>query len=268
MIQPTPPTPQPPALEARGLGKRYAGADHDALAAIDLTVAHDQVIAVVGSSGCGKTTLLRLIAGLEVPDRGTIDVGGRTVAGPDTWVHPEARGVGMVFQDFALFPHLRVRDNVAYGLQRLPRAERRPRADEMLRLVGLERFGDRYPGQLSGGQQQRVAIARALAPSPRLLLLDEPFSSLDVPLKVALQEELATLLASSGVPALLVAHDVEDVVALANEVVVLRDGAVVGSGRPAVLCQRPDDPYIAGLFERLRTPAGNRLVVPPELTDD
>lgn len=268
MIQPHSTPAGPPALDVKDLGKRYAGADHDALKGVDLMVPRGQVVAVVGSSGCGKTTLLRLIAGLEVPDTGTIRVAGDLVAGPGTWVHPEERGVGMVFQDFALFPHLRVTENVSYGLRRLAKAERKERTEWMLELVGLQDLGGRFPEQLSGGQQQRVALARALAPGPRLLLLDEPFSSLDVPLKVALQEELAELLVASDVPALLVVHDVEDVVALAREVVVLRHGCVVGSGRPTVLCQQPGDPYVAGLFERLRMPAGNRLVMGPEGPED
>ncbi len=189
-------------LEARGLTKRYPGADAPAVDDVGLAVREGEIVAVVGESGCGKTTLLRLVAGLEVPDRGEVRLGGRAVAGGGAWVPPEHRGVGMLFQDFALFPHLRVAENVAFGLHGHPRPERRRRARAMLERVGLGGLADRHPHQLSGGQQQRVALARALAPEPRLLLLDEPFSHLDAPLKAELREEVAEVLRRSGVPAL------------------------------------------------------------------
>src|SRR5690606_34382950 len=148
-----------------------------------------EILAVVGESGCGKSTLLRLIAGLDTPDQGEIRIGGRAVAAGRVWVAPERRGVGMVFQDFALFPHMTVLGNIVFGLPSLPRAERRARAEAMLELVDLAGYGERYPHQLSGGQQQRVALARALASEPSLLLLDEPFSNLDTALKRMLREE-------------------------------------------------------------------------------
>jgi len=248
------------ALTIRGLRKRYPGANHDALAGVDLDVGMGQVTAVVGASGCGKTTLLRLVAGLEVPDEGSIRVGGEEVASDDVWVQPEKRGVGMVFQEFALFPHLTVHDNVAYGLRGMSRTKRTERVMEMLRLNGLEDYADRHPHQLSGGQQQRVALARALAPKPRLFLLDEPFSNMDLPLKVRLQIELASLIRRSEVPTLIVVHDLEDVVTLADRVVILKEGTVVREGSIARLCQDPGDTYVAGFFERLRSPTGNRFI--------
>lgn len=250
-----------PALELEGVCKRYPGSAEDALADVDLSVSAGQVTAIVGASGCGKTTLLRIVAGLEVPDAGSVRIAGEQVAGPDVWVHPEARGVGMVFQDLALFPHLTVRQNIAYGLKRMSRRKRDERTSEMLAMVDMDELGARYPQQLSGGQQQRVALVRALAPGPRILLLDEPFSSMDLPLKAGLQLELAGLLRKSGVPTLIVVHDVEDVVWLANEVVILRDGRVVRSGSVAGLCRDPGDAYVAGFFERLRRPAGDRLLL-------
>jgi len=256
----TAPDPSSSALSIRGLRKRYPGAEQDALADVDLDVGMGQVTAVVGASGCGKTTLLRLVAGLEVPDGGSIRIGGEEVAGEDVWVQPEKRALGMVFQEFALFPHLTVHDNVAYGLRGMSRAQRSERVMEMLRLNGLEDYGDRHPHQLSGGQQQRVALARALAPRPRLFLLDEPFSNMDLPLKVGLQIELASLIRRSEVPTLIVVHDIEDVVTLADRVVILRDGKVVREGSIARLCQDPGDTYVAGFFERLRSPTGNRFV--------
>ncbi|MFW6088416.1 MAG: ABC transporter ATP-binding protein [Gemmatimonadota bacterium] len=244
----------PPALELDGVGKRYPGAVDPALSDVSLRVGPGELVAVVGASGCGKTTLLRLIAGLEFPDEGVIRLGGQVVAGEAAWVPPERRGVGLVFQDFALFPHLCVSDNVAYGLRHLPRAERRARTGQMLELVGLNELRERYPHQLSGGQQQRVALARALAPAPRLLLLDEPFSNLDTPLKIVLQKELARLLEASGVPTLLVVHEVEDIVALADRVAVMREGHVVREGTPVGLHTSPGDAYVAGFFARLRIP--------------
>src|SRR5690606_13759227 len=151
-----------------------------------------------GESGCGKSTLLRMVAGLEVPDAGTVCIGGRSVSEGRAWVAPERRGVGMVFQDFALFPHMTAEKNVLYGLRSLARVDRRRRTSEMLELVGLASLGKRYPHQLSGGQQQRVAIARALASEPSLLLLDEPFSNLDTALKRTLREELREILQRAG----------------------------------------------------------------------
>jgi len=248
-----------PVLRLTDVGKRYARADADALRGIDLEVGDRELVAVVGQSGCGKTTLLRLVAGLEIPDRGTVSIGGRVVAGPGIWVAPEDRGVGMVFQDFALFPHLRVDQNVAYGLKHLPKRERISRAEAMLEMVELEGLARRYPHQLSGGQKQRVALARALAPEPRILLLDEPFSNLDSPLKVALREGLTSVLRRTGVPTLLVVHDVEDVVVLANRVAVLREGRIVRQGSPIGLCQNPGDAYVASFFDRLRLPEANRF---------
>ena len=247
------------ALRLEGVGKRYPRADCDALRDIDLEIRDRELVAVVGQSGCGKTTMLRIIAGLEVPDTGTVSIGGRIVAGPGTWVPPEHRGVGMVFQDFALFPHLRVEQNVAYGLSHLSRAARKERTRSMLALVDLEGLGARYPHQLSGGQQQRVALARALAPEPSVLLLDEPFSNLDAPLKASLRDGLTKVIRRTGVPTLLVVHDMEDVAVLANRVAVLREGRIVQEGSPIGLCQNPGDPYTARFFERLRTPDANRF---------
>lgn len=262
------PSPDAPsaALRLDGIGKRFPGADCDALRGVDLEIRDRELVAVVGQSGCGKTTMLRIIAGLEVPDAGTVRIRGKTVAGPGIWVPPEHRGVGMVFQDFALFPHLQVKQNIAYGLRALPKAARMERTERMLELVDLEGLGDRYPHQLSGGQQQRVALARALAPEPSVLLLDEPFSSLDAPLKASLRSGLTKVIRRTGVPTLLVVHDVEDVVVLANRVAVLREGRIVRQGSPIGLCQNPGDPYVARFFERLRTPDANRF--PLEAVDE
>ena len=240
-----------PVLEARGVIKTYPGGDVPSIRDVDLTVEADEIVALVGESGSGKTTLLRLVAGLEVPDAGAIEIDGRAVAGPGGWVPPERRGVGMVFQSFALFPHMTVADNVAFGLHERDRDEGRRRAEAMLERVGLGGLGARYPHQLSGGQRQRAALARSLAPEPRLLLLDEPFSNLDEPLKAELREELAGTLRDSGVPALLVVHDPEDVFALADRVGVMREGRILQTGTPEELYERPAHLHVARFFGEL-----------------
>lgn len=237
-----------PALQARGLTKRYPGGKEPSVREVDLTVGDGEVAALVGESGSGKTTVLRLVAGLEVPDAGEVRVAGRTVAGPGVWVPPERRGVGLVFQSFALFPHMTVRENVAFGLHDLARGERRRRAETMLERVGLGGLGERYPHQLSGGQRQRVALARSLAPEPGLLLLDEPFSNLDQPLKAELRETVAEALERAGVPALLVVHDAEDVFVLADRVHVMREGRVLQSGAPEDLYEHPAHLHVARFF--------------------
>jgi len=236
------------ALTVREVTKRFPSLERPAVNGVSVEAGVAEIFAVLGESGCGKTTLLRLIAGLEVPDAGCVEIGGRTVAGPGGWVPPEHRGVGMVFQDFALFPHLRVRENVAFGLRALPRPERRDRAEAMLARVGLEGYGERYPHHLSGGQKQRVALARALAPGPDLLLLDEPFSNLDVPLKVQLREMLAPLLREEGVTTVLVVHEADDVFFLADRIAVMQTGKVIQKGPPERVFADPASEYVARIF--------------------
>jgi iron(III) transport system ATP-binding protein len=235
-------------LSIEGLTKRYSRGAMPAVADVDLRVESGEVMAVVGESGCGKTTLLRLVAGLETPDEGVIRIRGATVAGPRSWVVPERRGIGMVFQDFALFPHMTVVGNIVYGLRAMARAGRQERAEEMLELVGLTGYGDRFPHQLSGGQQQRVALARALAPQPSLLLLDEPFSNLDTTLKRSLRDELREILQGTGTTALLVVHDAEDVLLLADRAAVMRFGRVLQTGDPNTLYRQPANEYVAHFF--------------------
>jgi iron(III) transport system ATP-binding protein len=210
---------------------------------VDLRVAPGAVVALLGPSGCGKTTLLRSIAGLERLAAGEVRIGDRLVSGPGIHVPPEHRRVGMVFQDWALFPHLTVAQNVGYGL---PRAERKgPRVAEALALVGLEGLGDRSPGTLSGGQQQRVALARALAPAPGVLLLDEPFSNLDTALRVQVRTEVHQLLASLGVTTVFVTHDQEEAFVLGDEVAVMQGGRIVQQAAPSQLYARPATRWVA-----------------------
>jgi iron(III) transport system ATP-binding protein len=205
-------------------------------------VARGEVVALLGPSGCGKTTLLRLIAGFERPDEGTVEVAGRPVAGRGCWVPPERRRVGMVFQDYALFPHLTVAENAGFGLPRRRRAER---VAELLAVVGLSEQGLRYPHQLSGGQQQRVALARALAPSPELVLLDEPWSNVDPHLRETLRAEVTEIIRPIGVTVVLVTHDREEAFSLADRVALMCAGTVVQEGTPEELYFAPTSRWAA-----------------------
>jgi iron(III) transport system ATP-binding protein len=207
-----------------------------------LCVDRGEVVALLGPSGCGKTTLLRLVAGFERPDAGSVEVAGRAVSGNGTWIPPEQRRVGMVFQDYALFPHLTVAENVGFGLRRRVRASRVP---ELLSIVGLDRLGQRYPHELSGGQQQRVALARALAPAPDLVLLDEPWSNVDPFLRETLRAEVAEIIRPLGVTVVLVTHDREEAFTLADRIALIRDGAVVQEGTPEELYFAPASRWAA-----------------------
>ena len=228
------------AIELAGAEKSF-GAVH-AVRPTDLSVERGELFAILGPSGCGKTTMLRLIAGFEVPDGGTIRVGGADMAGGSCWVPPERRRIGMVFQDYALFPHLTVAENVGFGL---PRKERRTRVPIVLALVDLCGLGARYPHELSGGQQQRVALARALAPNPELVLLDEPWSNIDPLLRQTMRDELAEILRLADVTVLLVTHDREEAFSLANRVALMLDGSVVQAAPPEELYLRPSTRWVA-----------------------
>ena len=222
-----------------GVTKRFGSAT--AVDDASLCVARGEVVALLGPSGCGKTTLLRLIAGFERPDRGSIEVDRRIVAG-SAWVAPEARRVGMVFQDYALFPHLTVAANVGFGLPRRQRAKRVPELLGLARLDGLE---GRYPHELSGGQQQRVALARALAPAPELVLLDEPWSSVDPFLRESLRAEVTDIIRPLGVTVLLVTHDREEAFSLADRIALMRDGTIVQEGTAEQLYFAPASRWAA-----------------------
>ncbi|RME12480.1 MAG: ABC transporter ATP-binding protein [Ardenticatenia bacterium] len=212
---------------------------------LTLNVYEGEVLALLGPSGCGKTTTLRLIAGFEQPDTGIIRVGDRIVAGPGRWVPPEQRGIGIVFQEYALFPHMSVADNVAFGLHRLPRAEREQRVREVLDLVGLGEYASRYPHELSGGQQQRVALARALAPQPVVVLLDEPFSNLDADLRQYMRHEVKRILREWGSTAIFVTHDQEEALSVGDRVAVLNAGRLEQVGTPEYVFHHPATRFVA-----------------------
>lgn len=237
-----------PMLELRGLTHRYPGADADALSDVSLAAGRGEIVGLVGESGSGKSTLLRAIAGLEVPDAGVIRLAGRSVTAAGTWIPPEERPVGMLFQEGALFPHLDVAENVEFGLRGQSRRERRRRRSDVLELVGLSEYAGRYPHQLSGGQRRRVALARALAPEPELLLLDEPFTGLDANLTSRLRSEVGRILRETGTTAVIVLHDTDEVLPLADRIAVLDRGRLVQSGPPEEVYARPASEYVARLF--------------------
>lgn len=230
-------------LRLRGVSAGYGR--ETVLEDVELTVAEGTTTAVLGGSGSGKTTLLRAIAGFLRPGSGTVTVGGRTVAGPGAWVPPERRGVGYVRQDGALFPHLSVAGNIAFGLP-WPRRRHHDRVLELLDLVGLPAaVADRHPDQLSGGQQQRVALARALAPRPGLILLDEPFSSLDTALRATTREATARALRATGATTILVTHDQDEALSFADEVAILKAGRFRQVDSPRTVYREPVDAEVA-----------------------
>ncbi|HEV7372607.1 ABC transporter ATP-binding protein [Arenibaculum sp.] len=253
---------RPDEVDARGPGGRDA-APLEALALVSITHAYDrktavddvsidlaagEILCLVGPSGCGKSTLLRLAAGLEPLQRGAVRIGGRLVADGMRQMPPELRGVGLVFQDYALFPHLSVLDNVRFGLSDLPAAQQRARATETLAQVGMEGYANAYPHALSGGQQQRVALARALAPQPKVLLLDEPFSGLDARLREQIRDETLHVLKRSGAATLLVTHDPEEAMFLGDRIALMNEGKLVQLGTPVDLYTSPADAFATTFF--------------------
>ncbi len=234
---------EPVALELDGVSKAFGATP--VVEDLSLSVRDGELLTLVGPSGCGKTTTLRLVAGLERPDAGEVRIAGETVATADRSVPAEERDVGVVFQEYALFPHMTAAENVAFGIADRPADEREARVDELLELVGLADQRDAHPDELSGGQQQRVALARSLAPEPSVLLLDEPFSNLDVDLRERMRQEVRAILREAGVTAISVTHDQEEALSIGDRVAVMHDGQVDQVGRPERVFQHPESRFVA-----------------------
>lgn len=226
-------------IEIKDLCFAYRNSKDLAVDHFTMNIETGEVISILGRSGSGKSTVLRILAGLEVPVEGEFTLFGETMFGKSTFVQPEKRGIGLVFQDYALFPHMTVLDNVKFGLSKLSRTDRNKRATEVLELVEMADYKKRYPHQLSGGQQQRVALARALAPNPKLLLLDEPFSNLDKELQYKIREELYSILKRAQITSIFVTHDEDDAHTIADRIVKLDKGKVTKIGRPCDMLGTP-----------------------------
>jgi len=214
------------SIEIKELSFRYKKSDELIVRDFDLEILKGEIISILGESGSGKSTILRIIAGLEVPEKGLIKIEDKVIVDENIFIQPENRGIGMVFQDYALFPHKTVEGNIKFGLKNMTNKEKNERLEEVLNLVNLRDYKKRYPYELSGGQQQRVALARALAPKPSLLLLDEPFSNLDKDLQDKIRDELKIILKQTSTTTIFVTHDRTDALALADRIVVLNKGQI------------------------------------------
>jgi iron(III) transport system ATP-binding protein len=245
-------------LQIKNLSVSFGG--QEILRDVNLSLEQKELIAVLGASGAGKSTLLRLIAGFEAPSAGEIWLSGQKVSSADTLTAPERRGIGIVPQDAALFPHLTVSGNIEFGLRGLGKAEKQARVLELLKLVRMEEFADRTPDQLSGGQAQRVALARALANKPALVLLDEPFSALDAELREVLRLEVKAALKAEGATAILVTHDQEEALSLADRVAIMRSGTIIQVGTPTEIYNEPADLGIATFL-------GDSVLIDGEVVD-
>jgi len=217
-------------IDIKDLCFKYSNSKKLTIDNFSISINKGEIVAILGKSGSGKSTVLRLICGLESPIKGTIKINNQIISNDNTFIMPEKRGIGMVFQDYALFPHMTVAQNIKFGLKNTSKNEKNKRLKEMLSLVSLEQYEERYPYELSGGQQQRVALARALAPEPKLLLLDEPFSNLDANLRIKIRRELKDIIKRAGTTSIFVTHDIEDARNISDKVVLIEEGIVVEYG--------------------------------------
>jgi iron(III) transport system ATP-binding protein len=236
-------------LSLDSVSKQFSNNNNFAVENVSLKLEKGEVLGLLGPSGCGKTTLLRIIAGFEHPSVGTVNLGGKIVNSVDSWQPPEARNTGMVFQDYALFPHLTITENIAFGLKikgkNYASKAIKERVAQVLMLVGLTGLEKRYPHELSGGQQQRIALARALAPQPELILLDEPLSNLDVQVRERLRYEIRSILKASGISAIFVTHDQEEAMAICDKIAVMQNGKLEQLGTPEEIYTQPNSRFVA-----------------------
>ncbi|TCO04066.1 ABC transporter ATP-binding protein [Natronoflexus pectinivorans] len=244
-------------LSAKNLTKTYPGNKYRSLINFNLNVEKGQITALLGESGCGKTTALRIIAGFESAEKGEVIINNRVMANDRLFTEPNDRGVGIVFQDYALFPHKTVWKNIVFGLNKLSKSEQQSVAEKVLSLTGLKGYEQRYPHQLSGGQRQRVALARALAPNPGVLLMDEPFSNIDSMKKNQIREEIREILKAAGTTVVFVTHDTKDVLAIADRVAVMKEGVLMQEGTPKEIFNHPANEYIAHFFGKTNVFQGN-----------
>jgi len=218
---------------------------------VSLDITPGEILCLLGPSGCGKTTLLRLVSGLEIPNSGRILIDGREMSGPKANIPPEARGVGLMFQDFALFPHMTILENVAFGLQAMERNTALAEAQRALERMGLASYADAYPHVLSGGQQQRVALARAIVPRPRVMMMDEPFSGLDPRLRASMREETLAVLRETRTTCIIVTHEAEEAMLLGDRIAVMRSGEIVQSGTTKEIFDHPADLFVAEMMSEI-----------------
>lgn len=217
-------------VSMRHIKFKYKNSKEDVIKDFSIDINKGDIVSILGESGSGKSTILRIISGLEVPISGELKIDNRTLVDTNTFLSPENRGIGMLFQDYALFPHMTVAQNIKFGLKKLSKRQKTERLNEVLELVNLVEYKDRYPYELSGGQQQRIALARAIAPKPSVMLLDEPFSNLDANLKNKIRDELKRILKETGITSIFVTHDKEDALSIANKVVILDKGKMINYG--------------------------------------
>lgn len=217
-------------LEIKNLHFKYKNNKNDNIRELNISIEKGEVVGILGESGSGKSTILRILAGLETPYKGSIEINGKKIYDDKTFIETEQRGIGMVFQDYALFPHMTVAKNIMFGLKKMSKSEKEKRMIEMLELVNLAEYKNKYPYELSGGQQQRIAIARAIAPKPSILLLDEPFSNLDANLKSKIRNDLKEIIKEANITSIFVTHDKEDAIDIASKVIVLDKGEVIKNG--------------------------------------
>jgi iron(III) transport system ATP-binding protein len=234
------------ALTLKGVSKSFG--DVAALTDVSFSLPESQILCLVGKSGCGKSTLLRLIGGIERPDQGSIFLSEQEIVGKNCFVEPDKREIGFVFQDYALFPHLSVQDNIAFGIRQFSTKERQQRVGDLLELVGLGHMAKRFPHSLSGGEQQRIALARALAPRPKLILMDEPFSNLDLGLKRRVRDDTIALLRQVDATAIMVTHDPQEALLIGDQVILMDRGHIVQQGSGDELYHRPSNAYAAEFF--------------------
>lgn len=235
-------------IEIKDLDFRYKNSNEEILKDINFTIKKGDIVCILGESGSGKSTVLRLLAGLEEPNKGTIKINEEIIVNDDIFLSPEKRDIGMVFQDYALFPHMTVARNILFGIESKSKEYKKQKLEQLLQLVGLEALKKKYPHQISGGQQQRVALTRALALEPELILMDEPFSNLDASLQSRIREELKSIIKKAGVTSIFVSHDKDDAINIADKIIILKDGKIVQQGKTEDIISHPASSYVEQLF--------------------